>query len=333
MNIGKISNEFLKNQIISKLTIKRKDVLLGPGIGRDCSIVDFGDELCIISSDPITGASSQMGYIGVHICCNDIVTTGAEVVGVTLTILAPPDVQAADIERVVMDAERAALELGIDILGGHTEVTDAVSRMVLCLTAIGKVKKEKVVSFASAQPGDDIVVTKKAGMEGTAILAHDREELLLRHFSQELIEKAKGFIKSISVIKEGRLASSFGVHGMHDATEGGVLGAIWEISEAMGKGVEIDISKIPIAAETAAICRFFGIDPLRLISSGCMVIIAPEGEKLVDLLNQNGVEAAVVGKVIDGTDKWLLTEGGRIPLEAPDADHLYKALKFSEKLP
>nr|WP_279380652.1 AIR synthase family protein [Caldicoprobacter guelmensis] len=289
--------------------------------------------MCIISSDPITGASSQMGYIGVHICCNDIVTTGAEVVGVTLTILAPPDARAVDIEQVVTDAERAALELGIDILGGHTEVTDAVSRMVLCLTAIGKVKKEKVISFANAQPGDDIVVTKKAGMEGTAILAHDREELLLRHFSQELIEKAKGFIKFISVMKEGRFASSFGVHGMHDATEGGVLGAIWEISEAMGKGVEIDVSKIPIAAETAAICRFFGIDPLRLISSGCMVIVVPEGKKLVELLNQNGVEAVVVGKVIDGTDKWLLTEEGRIPLEAPDADHLYKALNFSEKLP
>jgi hydrogenase maturation factor len=329
VNIGKISNEFLKNQIISKLTIKRKDVLLGPGIGRDCSILDFGDELCIISSDPITGASSQIGYIGVHICCNDIVTTGAEVVGVTLTVLAPPNAQAADIEQVVVDAERAARDLDIDILGGHTEVTDAVSRMVLCLTAIGRVRKEKVVSFANAQAGDDIVVTKKAGMEGTAILAHDREDILLRHFPVELVQRAKDFIKCISVVKEGRLASAFGVHGMHDATEGGVLGAIWEISEAMGKGVEIDVNKIPVAAETAAICRFFGIDPLRLISSGSMVIVAPGGEKLVELLNRNGVEAAVVGKVIDGTAKWLLIEEGRIPLDPPGADQLYKALRFT----
>jgi len=329
VNIGKISNEFLKNQIISKLTIKRKDVLLGPGIGRDCSILDFGEELCIISSDPITGASSQMGYIGVHICCNDIVTTGAEVVGVTLTILAPPDAQAAEIEQVVVDAERAARELDIDILGGHTEVTDAVSKMVLCLTAIGRVRKEKVVSFASAQAGDDIVVTKKAGMEGTAILAHDREDLLLRHFPEELVQSAKDFINHISVIKEGRIASSFGVHGMHDATEGGVLGAIWEISEAMGKGVEIDVRRIPVAAETRAICRFFNIDPLKLISSGCMVIVTPKGEKLVELLNANGIEAAVVGKVIDDSAKWLVTGEERAPLEPPDADQLYKALRFT----
>jgi len=328
VNIGKISNEFLKNQIISKLTIKRKDVLLGPGIGRDCSILDFGDELCIISSDPITGASSQMGYIGVHICCNDIVTTGADVVGVTLTVLAPAHAEAADIEQVVADAECAARELGIDILGGHTEVTDAVSRMVLCLTAIGRVNKEKAVSFANARAGDDIVITKKAGMEGTAILAHDREELLLRHFPEDVVQRAQGFIKHISVVKEGRLASAFGVHGMHDATEGGVLGAIWEISEAMGRGVEVDIRRIPIAAETAAICRFFQIDPLRLISSGCMVIVTPKGEKLVELLNSNGIEAAVVGRVIDGTAKWLLTEEGRIPLDPPGVDQLYEALCF-----
>ena len=329
MNIGKISNEFLKNRIISKLTIKRKDVLLGPGIGRDCSILDFGDELCIISSDPITGASSQMGYIGVHVCCNDIVTTGAEVVGVTLTVLAPPDAEAADIEQVMADAECAARELDIDILGGHTEVTDAVSRMVLCLTAIGRVRKERAVLFSNARVGDDIVITKTAGMEGTAILAYDKEELLLRHFPVDLVQRAKDFIKHISVVKEGRLASSFGVHGMHDATEGGVLGAIWEVSEAMGKGVEIDIRRIPVAAETAAICRFFNIDPLRLISSGCMVIVAPKGEELVECLNAGGIQAAVVGRVIDGNAKWLLTEKGRISLDPPGADQLYEALGFA----
>lgn len=329
MNIGKISNEFLKNQIFSKLTIKRKDVLLGPGIGRDCSILDFGDELCIISSDPITGASSQMGYIGVHVCCNDIVTTGAEVVGVTLTVLAPPNVEAAAIEQVMADAECAARELDIDILGGHTEVTDAVSRMVLCLTAVGRVRKEDAVLFTNAQAGDDIVITKKAGMEGTAILAHDKEDLLLGHFPADVVQRAKDFIKCISVVKEGRLASSFGVHGMHDATEGGVLGAIWEISEAMGKGVEVDIRRIPVAAETQAICRFFGVDPLRLISSGCMVIVTPKGEKLVEFLNANCIEAAVVGKVVDGIDKWLLTREGRVLLDPPGADQLYEVLRFT----
>ncbi|NLX70406.1 MAG: AIR synthase [Clostridiales bacterium] len=330
MNTGKVSNEFLKNRIFSKLQIKRKDVLLGPGIGRDCSVLEFGDELCIISSDPITGAVSRIGYIGVHICCNDIATTGAEVIGVTLTILAPPSTAMSEIEQAVIDAEYAARELGIDILGGHTEITDSVTKMVICLTAVGKVSRQNLVSFTNAKAGDDIVITKKAGMEGTAILAHDREDLLKRYLPEDIIKNAQSYMGNISVLKEGRIASDFGVHGMHDATEGGILGAIWETSEAMGKGVEIQIAKIPVAPETKAICSFFNIDPLKLISSGCMVIVSPNGPALVEALNDNGIEAAVIGKVIDVKDKWLITEKGRVEIMPPEADHLYKALQYEK---
>ena len=308
--------------------MKRSDVILGPGVGRDCGILEFGEELCIVSSDPITGAVSRMGYIGVHICINDIATTGSEVIGVTLTILAPPATAMSDIEQVVVDAECAAQELNIDILGGHTEITDSVTRMIICLTAIGKVRKQGLVSFANAKTGDDIVITKKAGMEGTAILAYDREELLKKYLPADVIERAQSFMGQISVIKEGKIAGEFGVHGMHDATEGGVLGAIWEASEAMGRGVEIETAQIPVAPETQAICSFFGIDPLKLISSGCMIIITPNGSKLVEVFKDNGIEAAVVGKVIEGKDKWLITEEGRVTLMPPEADQLYKALRY-----
>jgi hydrogenase maturation factor len=176
--------------------------------------------------------------------------------------------------------------------------------------------------------GDDIVITKKAGMEGTAILAYDREELLKKHFPADVIDRAKSYMNQISVIKEGRIAGEFGVHGMHDATEGGVLGAIWEASEAMGMGVEVETDKIPIAPETQVISGFFGIDPLRLISSGCMVVITPNGSQLVEIFKDNGIDAAVVGRVIDGNDKWLITQKGRIPLMPPEADQLYKALQY-----
>jgi hydrogenase expression/formation protein HypE len=332
VNIGKISNKFLQDRIFSRLKTKRSDVLLGPGVGRDCSVVDFGDEVCILSSDPITGAANQIGYIGVHICCNDIATTGAEIIGVTLTLLVPPSTTTAHIEQVIIDAERAAEELDIDILGGHTEITDSVTKMVLSLTAVGRIEKERVVSFANARVGDQIIVTKKAGMEGTAILAYDMAQLLEPHFSPSLIETARSFLNEISVVKEGKIAGLLNAHGMHDATEGGVLGALWELAEAMGKGVEVELTSIPVASETRAICNFFNIDPLKLISSGCMVIVASDGLGLVNALNNNGIEATIVGEVIDGKEKWLIHEGSRIPLEPPQSDHLYKALQNAEEL-
>jgi len=327
VKIGKISNQDLKDAIFSKIKLKRKDVLIGPEVGRDCSIIDFGEELCVVSSDPITGAAHQIGYLGVHISCNDIATTGAEPIGIMLTLLAPPSASLTDIEQVMIDTNRAAEEIGVDILGGHTETTTAVERMVLSITAIGRVKKDLLVQPEKARPGDHIILTKKAGMEGTAILAYEKEECLKEgRIPADVIQRAQGFLKQISVIKEGAIAARLGAHGMHDATEGGVLGACWEIAQVMGKGVEIYKELIPVAPETEQICDFFGVNPLRLISSGCMVIVAPNGDELIRSLRLAGIEAVRIGTVLAENQSWLIEEGKKLPLSPPDADELYSVV-------
>ena len=177
MDIGKIPNDILENILDSRIGRKHPDILLGPGVGRDCGIIDFGDDVCVLSTDPITGAVNKAGYLSIHISCNDIATTGAKPIGVMVTIMVPPKSTEEDIKRIMEDANEAANELGVGILGGHTELTSAVNQGILSVTAVGKISMKDGPS-GQRPIGDDILMTKSAGLEGTAIIALDREDQL-----------------------------------------------------------------------------------------------------------------------------------------------------------
>lgn len=326
MVIGKIPNEILGNLLNKNMGKNHPDILIGPGVGRDCGVIDAGEEVCVLSTDPITGAVNKVGYLAIHISCNDIATTGAKPIGAMVTIMAPLNTDVEEIEEIMEDIDRAAQELGVGIIGGHTEITPAVNQVVLSVTALGKITKDKLVHPGKAMVGDDILMTKTAGLEGTAIIALDREDIMKEHFPREFIERSAKFIQDISVVKEGIIAGELGAHVMHDATEGGVLGALWEMAQAMGKGFEVDVDKIAVADETRRICRVFNIDPLRLISSGSMIIVTPKGQELVEKLSRVGISATTIGKIVDGNTPWIIHDGKKSILEPPISDELHKAL-------
>lgn len=322
MREGKLSNQVLDKYIIDKIVSRRKDVVVGPGVGRDSSIIDYQDYMCVVSTDPITASGSNQGFLGVHISCNDIAASGGEPVGIMLTILAPPDSELSDIVKVVEDAERACDELGIDILGGHTEVTDSVRRMVLSVTALGKLSRDKIAGGIVSK-GMDVVMTKSAGLEGAAILAGDYADELSDTLTADELTKAMGFMELVSVAIEGVTASNLGALYMHDATEGGIIGALWELSEAADCGIEIYQEKIIVEAETLKICTRFSINPLKLISSGCMVIIILDGRELIDKLEDMGVSACIIGTTTDDGVKSIIINGRLEGIEPPEADELY----------
>ena len=188
MNIGKIPNDLLEKLLYKNIGKKRPEVLIGPGIGKDCGVIDFGDDVCVVSTDPITGAVHKIGYLAIHISCNDVVTTGAKPIGAMVTIIAPVNTQYEEIQSIMEDVNLAANELDLEIIGGHTEVTPAVNQVLISVTALGKIAKKQLVHPGKVQIGDDILVTKKAGLEGTAIIAMDRRDILTRYFSQDFIK-------------------------------------------------------------------------------------------------------------------------------------------------
>lgn len=169
-------------------------------------------------------------------------------------------------------------------------------------------------------------MTKWAGLEGTAIIASAKAEELKTKYAASFVEGAKQLINHISVVPEAAIARAVGVTSMHDATEGGIFGALWEIGAASRVGLEVDIKKILIKQETIEICEFYDLNPYKLISSGCMLIVTDRGNLLVDRLKAEGIPAAVIGYISEGNDRVIINEEEKRFLEPPKVDELYKVM-------
>lgn len=327
MKTGKIPESVLKRSVLRQLHNRRDEVLLGAGVGEDCAALTLeADEVFVMSTDPITGTGKEMGSLAVITTANDLASSGAEPVGVMLTILLPEESEEALLKEIMRDAEATCEKFHMQILGGHTEVSAAVNRPVISVSGVGKVKKDAMIKTGGARPGMDIVVSKWIGIEGTVILAKERERELLGRYATTFIDRSKDLDAYISVLSEAAVAARSGVSAMHDITEGGIFGALWEMAEASGVGLEIDLKKIPVRQETIEICEFFGLNPYELISGGSMLMAAEDGNQLVHELEKAGIPAAVIGKAMTGNDRVLRNEEERRFLEPPKPDELYRVI-------
>lgn len=322
MKIGKLNWTDLKNLINKNNTVKREEVRIRSGIGEDCSVVNFGDYECVISTDPITGATKDIGRLAVHVNCNDIASSGVEPLGITVTILAPENATLEEINKVMQEINEETTKLNVEIIGGHTEVTSAVNRMIVSCTVFGRCVSGKAVASSTAKIGDDIIVTKYLAAEGTSILANEYKERCENILSPSEYDEAVGMLADISVVREGVIAGTIGVNSMHDITEGGLLGALWEVCEASNVGFKIDYDKLPIKSITEKICEEFNINPLKLISSGSMLITSEYGEDIVKELRKNNIKAEVIGKITD-INKVMIHNGEEIYIDAPETDDLF----------
>ena len=235
-----------------------------------------------------------------------------------------------DLSAIMEQAADAAEECGVEIVGGHTEITTAVNQPVIVSTAVGRGKKGQSASAEKIKVGDCILMTKSAGIEGTGIIAGDYEEELAEFLSEEEINEAKALLSKISVVKDGMAAGSIGTHGMHDVTEGGILGAVWEMCRIAGVGAELWDEAIPVEAVTKKICAHYDIDYLRLISSGSMIIMASPDKKsaILEKLEAEGVAAREIGRILPIEEGlYLLKDGEKQEIAPPRADELYKVVK------
>ncbi|MCL5074495.1 MAG: AIR synthase family protein [Chloroflexi bacterium] len=326
MRTGKLPPDILEKLVFPYLGMRRKDVLVHAALGEDSAVIDFGDSVCVVSTDPITGATKRSGWLAVHISCNDVAANGATPLGVLPTLLLTEESTEDEVRGIMEEVHQAALELGVEVLGGHTEVTPGLPMTIISLAAIGRAPKERFVTSAGAQPGDDLLITKSAAIEGTAILAIDYGDMLLRTLDLATVQRAQALIRQISVVPEGIKAAACGVSAMHDVTEGGVIGGLFELAEASGVGLEVWLERIPIRPETEAICALFGADPLRLISSGAMLITARDGQRIKGALEEQGIAASLIGRVTEG-ERLLYREGVGIPLVPCERDELWRILE------
>ena len=324
MKAGKLKESVLKRSILKQLHTRNEEVLVKPTVGGDFGAVSISKELAaVISSDPITLTGENIGSSAIIAACNDVACSGATPIGVSVTLLLPTTFNEDELRDLMKDMDAACQECGVDILSGHTEVTRVVKEPVVVVTAMGTVATEMLIHSSDVQSGMDIVATKWVGLEGTAILAKEREEELRTRYAKPFIDNAKVFGQMMSIVPEAAVAIKSGASAMHDVSEGGIFGALWELAESAGVGLEIDLKKIPIRQETVEICEFFDLNPYKIVSGGCLLIATADGNGMILELEKAGIPATVIGKAIDSNDRVLLNEDERRFLETTQTDELY----------
>lgn len=308
--VGKISPSALERLVFPFQGKNREEVIWGAQLGRDCGVVQLGRELISLTCDPITGSSFHLGLLATQVVVNDLICSGAEPVALLITLIFPPGITENEIETIMREIDEAGKELGVSIIGGHTEISEAVNRSIIHCTGLGWIKDGYLPDVSKIEAGDYIVMTKGAGIEGTAILFSEKEKEWQNLLDEETINKGKEFWKMMSVFQEGKIALPFHPHALHDATEGGVLGAIWEACMSRGLGFEIEEGKIPVYPETRVLAQLLDLDPLKLISSGTLIIFTPQPLPLLQALREI-VPAEVIGRVVKDPTKVLIRQNGK----------------------
>jgi hydrogenase expression/formation protein HypE len=329
---GKIPVDILKEVVFKNLGAERKEVVIGPSAGIDGAVLDLGDKSLVVSMDPITGAVERIGWLAVNVNANDVATFGVEPAFLFSCIMLPENADRNLVESISTLMNTAAKDLGIAIVGGHCESTPGLTNPIVVCCILGLTEKGRYVTAGGAKPGDKLILTKSAGIEGTAILATDRGQALKKTMSGTMLEAAKNFYSQISVVKDALTAcKTGGVHAMHDPTEGGVAGGIHEMADASSVGVKVIAEAIAVQPETAQICSHFQIDPLQLIGSGALLISAEaeSASQIVRNLSREGVQASVIGEFTENVARRVLMQkdGGVKALPRPLSDHLWTALR------
>ena len=333
MEIGKLDIHLLK-KLLEKHTILDPRVVVGPKIGEDAAVIDLGeraDHYWVVTSDPITFTTEEIGYYGVVVNVNDIATRGAIPKWFLATLLFPEEEANVDlIEKVFHQIHQACQRFGVSFVGGHTEVTPGIKRTILAGHMIGEVRKERLVTTSGAKDGDLLFLVKGVCIEGTSILAREKgSELLAKGIPFPLIEKARNFIfdPGIDILQAARVAcEAVPVHSMHDPTEGGLINGVVEMALASEKELEVDFGKVHIYEESRILCQKYGMNPLGVIASGALLLtFSPQDLPLLQKAFQKAsIPVQVIGRVKQGPGRVLSKDGKEIhPLSRDEILKIY----------
>jgi len=307
-------------------------VVVGPRVGEDAAVLDFGDRYLVVTTDPVTFVTDAAGWYALHVNANDVAVRGARPAWFLATLLLPEgQTTEAQVEALFAEVAEACAALGVSLIGGHTEVTAGLTRPIVAGTMLGEVAKDALVTTGGARPGDTLLLTKGVPLEGAAIIARERgEEAMRRGVPAEVVARARELLRrpGLSVVPEARLATAAArVHAMHDPTEGGLATACWELAEAAEAGVRLERERIPILPDGARLCAAFGLDPLGTIASGALLLaVAPADAAAVEAACRGaGIMCAAIGEVTERRQGTTLVEGGRArPLPTFPQDEITK---------
>jgi len=310
--MSKFSFDVMHKRVFPFMEADDPDIILGAVFGEDVALTRVGGDILASHVDPIVGAIGNIGRLAVHVACNDIAASGIPPRWILLLVLAPRPDDEDLLENIMRDAHRAATEIDVSIVGGHTGYSSGLSRPLVAVAALGTASGRKPVGASSAHVDDLVLVTKGVALEGTAILAYDFTDVALRlGLSEQDVAEARQLMAEVSVVPEAVALAARGATAMHDVTRGGILETLLEIAYRSQVGIEIDGVRLPVRPVVSRFAEAFQFDPLRMISSGTLVATVPP-KRAADVrsaLEEMGMPFAFAGLVRPGSGVRVLREG------------------------
>ena len=337
MDLGKFPPQLLET-LLENITTDDPRVLTGPRIGEDSSVIEMGEHCLVATSDPITLATEDIGWYAVHVNANDIACSGGTPKWFLPTLLVPESYSEESASAIFHQIHEACSDIGVTIIGGHSEVSSGIKTPIVAATMLGEVQKKDIIRTGGAIAGDSIVLTKGIAIEGTTALANDYETNLKDlGASEEIITRAKALLKDIgiSVLRDAQIACSESrVNSMHDPTEGGLATALHELASASGLGIAVEEGSIPVLPECKSVSDLLGLDPLGLLASGALLITLHSSEvpKLLRALQSEGITGWEIGQVLDQEEgSIMIGNKGEVDLPVFSRDELARYISSLQR--
>ena len=325
MKVGNVSQTVLRRSILKQLHTRREESIIQPSVEEMCAAIRIEeDEQVVFTNTSLFGDEKDLAVFAMAHVLNDLWTRGAEPIGVNISILLPPHAYESRLKSMISYAEEVAEGQRIQILNAKAEVSPVLSKSLVTVFGIGKEKKEGLLQSSMGMAGQDVVLTNWIGLEGMLRILREKKEELSKRFVPAFLHQIEEQQQYLLAGDELRIAKEFGVSAMHQITEGGILAALWNLTEASGTGIDVDLKKIAIKQETIEVCEHFHLNPYQMTSAGSILLVTHDGEGLVSRLEKNGKKATVIGSLTDRNEKVIWNDTEKRFIDRPAQDELLK---------
>lgn len=325
MKIGNVSQTVLRRSILKQLHTRREEAVIHPSVEEMCSAVRVKEnEQAVFANVSLFGDEKDLAVFAIAHVLNDLATRGASPVGVNISILLPPHAYESRLKSMVEYAEQAAREQEIEILGAKAEVSPVISKTIVTVVGVGTVENGRLIQSSMGKAGQDVVLLKWIALEGMLRIVREKEEALAERFVPVFLNQIKEQQIHLMSARELNRAREFGVSAMHQISEGGILAALWNVAEASGTGIEVNLKKIAVKQETIEVCEYFHLNPYQMTSAGSVLLVTDDGEGMVSMFEKEGVQAAVIGRLTGRNEKVIFNDSEKRFLDRPAQDELLK---------
>lgn len=322
MKVGNVSQTVLKRSVLKQLHTKREEILSTPSEEEMCTVLCTNPkEDVVTTSATVFGNSKSVGVYAVLKAVLDLETRGASAIGVSIQVILPSHAYESRLKEMVRQMEDICAKMNVEITCAKAEVSPAVSQSLVTVSAIGTVGKKQVISCKNIKPNQDIVLCGCIGLEGMLRILDEEENELSHRFIPTFIKQMKNLKEQIFIHEAVCMAQPY-VTGMQQIGAGGVFAALWELTQASQLGLKIDMQKLTICQETVEVCEYYYLNPYQMTSTGSVLMVTENGTQLVQILNEMGIKASLIG-VTTAENAKVITSGEEIRyLDKPQPDEL-----------